>query len=196
MDRREAIEWLKSIRRTSVFEQVEALDLAIEALGDAESATTTDCISRKQAVEEIALHDCTNGEVPYFTGKGVQEILNTLPPVTPTNNIQQADTLIIAAALRDFAQDSERNISDGERAEELRERVLAYGASMCYDTPTEDREVSTIDIDRPQGEWIPKEFPYAWYYPKCSICGFENEGELNNYCPNCGARMVGDKDEK
>ena len=94
----------------------EALDLAIEALEreieygqmvvdftkseamksdewkydttcDAESSPTTDCISRQQAIEEIALHDCTNGEVPYFTGKGVQEILNTLPPITPPKRV-------------------------------------------------------------------------------------------------------------
>ena len=32
MNKQEAIEWLKSIRRTSIFEQVEAIDMAIEAL--------------------------------------------------------------------------------------------------------------------------------------------------------------------
>ena len=32
MKKQEAIEWLKSIRRTSIFEQVEAIDMAIEAL--------------------------------------------------------------------------------------------------------------------------------------------------------------------
>lgn len=50
--------------------------------------------------------------------------------IDPTK-VRQADTLIIAAALRDFAQDNERNISDRERAGELRGQVLAYGASMC-----------------------------------------------------------------
>lgn len=55
---------------------------AIESIPTIE--VSEDCISRQQAIEEIALHDCTNGEVPYFTGKGVQEILNILPPVTPT----------------------------------------------------------------------------------------------------------------
>lgn len=47
-----------------------------------------------------------------------------------------------------------------------------------------------VHEDRSKGEWIPKKFPYAWYYPACSVCGFENEGELNNYCPNCGALMM------
>lgn len=32
MNKQEAIEWLKSIRRTLIFEQVEAIDMAIEAL--------------------------------------------------------------------------------------------------------------------------------------------------------------------
>lgn len=34
MNKQEAIEWLKSIRRTSIFEQVEAIDMAIEALSE------------------------------------------------------------------------------------------------------------------------------------------------------------------
>lgn len=46
MDRREAIEWLKSIRMTSVFEQAEALDLAIEALGQTEIVRCKDCKHR------------------------------------------------------------------------------------------------------------------------------------------------------
>ena len=50
-------------------------------------------------------------------------------------------------------------------------------------------------MSRVEGEWIPKEFPYDWYYPTCSACGFENKGELNNYCPNCGKKMKGRNDE-
>lgn len=30
------------------------------------------------------------------------------------------------------------------------------------------------------------------YYPYCSECLYEPE-ELSNYCPNCGAKMDGDK---
>ena len=77
-------------------EDFEALDLAIEALSDMSEEEVDycnncpyiswgdDCISRKDAIEEIALHDCTNGKVPNFTGREVQLILNNLPPVTPT----------------------------------------------------------------------------------------------------------------
>lgn len=48
---------------------------------------------------------------------------------------------------------------------------------------------------RADGEWIPRKFPYDWYYPTCSVCGFENKGELSNYCPNCGSDMRGADNE-
>ena len=44
-----------------------------------------DLISRQAAIEEIARHDCTNGEVPYFTGKDVQEILKVIPSAEPVH---------------------------------------------------------------------------------------------------------------
>lgn len=82
MDRREAIEWLKSIRRTAIFEQVEALDLAIEALqGD------TDCISRQDAIEALMGHfvpQTYTGEQVEQAEKLAQKIMNKVPPVTPT----------------------------------------------------------------------------------------------------------------
>lgn len=41
--------------------------------------------------------------------------------------------------------------------------------------------------ERKTGKWIP--FDYPWY--RCSECGAvrENKSFLENYCPNCGARM-------
>ena len=54
-------------------------------------------------------------------------------------------------------------------------------------------------IDRPQGEWIKHIddlFPCE-STQECSICHAEQfiNGNDDNYCPNCGARMKGANDE-
>jgi len=93
-----------------------------------------DCISRQDAIEALMAHfipQTYTGEQVEQAEKLAQKIMNKVPPATPTVKVRQVDTLIIAAALQDFAQNSERNISDRERAGELRGQVLAYGASMC-----------------------------------------------------------------
>ena len=55
---------------------------------------------------------------------------------------------------------------------------------------------------RHEGEWI-KTTPWSYdgsigdvygYYQKCSNCGKEFM-DKSNYCPNCGARMEGVKDD-
>ena len=67
----------------------------------------------------------------------------------------------------------------------------------------------TIDVDRPQGEWVPFEYgDERWH--KCTACGVADRyieyverpngttGKLvaiRNFCPNCGARMKGAGDE-
>lgn len=56
----------------------------------------------------------------------------------------------------------------------------------------EIEEAPTIDINRPQGEWI--DVSGGWSAnEECSLCG-EIVHEYNyNYCPNCGAKMRGKK---
>ena len=80
----------------------------------------------------------------------------------------------------------------------------------------------SIDIDRPQGEWIIEEFLWGGYVrmkkPKCSVCkiGIDHlatvledgsgwdmyktaDGSFRNlprFCPNCGCRMKGADDER
>lgn len=56
-------------------------------------------------------------------------------------------------------------------------------------------EAPTIDIDRPQGEWIEQEDDY-YHYWECSECGMGvGLDDIRNFCPNCGARMKGADDE-
>lgn len=41
------------------------------------------------------------------------------------------------------------------------------------------------------GEWI---ICCDGYYPYCSVCKKEpKHGEMTNYCPNCGAKMDGER---
>lgn len=57
----------------------------------------------------------------------------------------------------------------------------------------EDENALKATPQTKEGEWIPKAFSYDWYYPTCSVCGYENKGELNNYCPECGSRNLREK---
>ena len=82
-----------------------------------------DCISREHLLSKV--YDMDNDNLVV----DLKDIENA-PSVVP-KAITTVDTLLIAAALRDLAQDSERNMFDRKRAEELREQILAYGASMC-----------------------------------------------------------------
>ena len=52
------------------------------------------------------------------------------------------------------------------------------------------------EYQRPQGEWIEENtetgalgIKYTWF--KCSQCGWDSSLVIpNNFCPNCGAKMV------
>ena len=57
--------------------------------------------------------------------------LTELPSADAVPQLKQTDTLIIADALRYFALDTERHLSDRTRADALRQQFLKYGASMC-----------------------------------------------------------------
>ena len=60
-------------------------------------------------------------------------------------------------------------------------------------------DAPTIDADRPKGEWImhiDDLFPCE-STQECSVCHAEQliNGNDDNFCPNCGARMKGADDE-
>ena len=162
MNKQEAIEWLKSIRRTSIFEQVEAIDMAIEAL---QVKTDGDTISRQDALKPFCIApdgtripevDCDNFPVE-FSVEFIKKHLLSLPSADrPTVDKEYLIDLIQEA------------VYDGEACAKLMDLV-----------------------DRPQGEWIfnPKDaIELMFTKPKCSECGFESS-DGGNYCPTCGARM-------
>ena len=115
----------------------------------------------------------------------VNHAVLAIPSAEAVPQLKQTDTLIIADALRYLAKDTERHELDRARAEELREQILRYGASMCS------------SADAVHGEWIfnPTDaIDLMFAKPKCSKCGFESS-DGGNYCPNCGARMKGGDSE-
>lgn len=65
---------------------------------------------------------------------------------------------------------------------------------------SEIREILESEPERKKGRWIGTEFDgYAdgnpvYYEWKCSACGcvVEDEEPTWNFCPNCGADMIGD----
>lgn len=65
---------------------------------------------------------------------------------------------------------------------------------VCGLSEAEDAIERLPSADRPQGEWIDRSggIEGAWNY--CSVCG-EQAIDLYDYCPNCGARMRGTRDE-
>ena len=73
--------------------------------------------------------------------------------------------------------------------EEAIKNIVAY-IYYAEDIPEEVGKAFDVAItalkERPQGEWI---FTCIGYY-KCSNCG-EVERAEKNYCPNCGAQMLG-----
>ena len=122
-----------------------------------------DLISRQAVMEEFARHDCTNGEVPYFTGKDVQEILKVIPSAEPKGTWK---------------------------------RKGAYGESdmqEAYAMGLRDAKTGGTSSAKPaHGEW--NRLSNDTF--NCILCGrtfivIQGEDAMN-YCPNCGARMVGD----
>ena len=58
--------------------------------------------------------------------------------------------------------------------------------------PEHDRQMT----ERPQGEWINEYYDGGWFHT-CNRCKEELKatGE-DNFCPNCGAKMKGTKNDK
>lgn len=85
--------------------------------------------------------------------------------------------LIDADALLIQIEEDAKNIGPGQ-----------YGDEWRFIGTIEN--APTIDPVK-HGRWIPiNSYPYE----KCSVCGETHDtvGCLDNYCPNCGARMDGD----
>lgn len=77
--------------------------------------------------------------------------------------------------------------------DELKEALLEARRS---ETDTVPKLIRLIDaqptIEPKRGRWIDEhESGHGAWVGKCSCCGHENR--VDNYCPNCGARMEEDE---
>lgn len=194
MDRREALLFLDKCRQwfepyTGVPEKWhEALDLAIEALkeptgdyeffggtyakeSDAESATTTDCISRADAIEAVDKY--YNPSMYAFDTNKIKADIESLPSFTPKVSEDCISRQQAVEALTGWDTDP----SDEDIVRQLN--------ALPQVTPTERT-----------GEWVFRtDIPIsgggssAGYI--CSNCGEDYfKVDRYHYCPNCGAKMV------
>lgn len=67
-----------------------------------------------------------------------------------------------------------------------------------------DTDCDYFEEPRPHGEWINEDYGIGLCFAECSECGEETEGfakengfgfdySFPNYCPNCGAKMTGER---
>ena len=84
---------------------------------------------------------------------------------------------------------------DANRLIDLATHEGAYGyvdVHDIYNAPTADV------VERKKGKWIEGEDPscFGWDFIQCSACGYKRtrDGEIFDFCPNCGAEMEKDND--
>lgn len=73
--------------------------------------------------------------------------------------------------------------------------TIRYGDKWCTEVYMMQHMPSIDATPVKHGMW--KQTVTGWIY--CSVCGNEPPGETNSrtdYCPNCGAKMDGDENEK
>ena len=69
---------------------------------------------------------------------------------------------------------------------------IVYGKTTATYEIKDLDDVPTIEAEPIRhGHWIYKEYGYptALAFYTCSVCGHVQGLDINNYCPNCGAKM-------
>ena len=73
----------------------------------------------------------------------------------------------------------------------FKDRYTIDSNSHAFPELVLEASLQEFDSQEPRltAQWeIPEDI--MWYNPTCSNCGFES-ADHKNYCPNCGAKMVG-----
>lgn len=81
---------------------------------------------------------------------------------------------------------------DADKVNETIDRFIGYlDEDMILRIKMKMSKIPTVD--RPRGEWQKKSFYSEYFY--CSECGYAYKHAFN-FCPNCGADMRKEGDEK
>lgn len=93
--------------------------------------------------------------------------------------------------------DADKLIDKYERAieDEWNKKTSPSSWADAYDCVIADiDDVPTADVvEVKHGEWT-KSSPYNRFM-NCSVCGFGQDHTTFKYCPNCGAKMDGERSE-
>lgn len=162
-----------------------------------------DIISRADAIEAIASRDETDGTVEVFTGRQVNEILESLPSAEQvTSKLNKRYDSLLADDFEDGkTQESKLDlISRQDAIEAVEAKAKWFNGDAIEDRCKRDAFISVIDdvltelpsANRPTGEWIAQG---DCGVTKCNRCGWSIEECIDyNYCPNCGAKMGGESE--
>lgn len=168
MKRTEAIEWLEVMKENAIFEQYEALKMAIEALSIESSRKWETCFSCPLAKGCPQIQGKSNAEIAKYAS----EIPNGCPLSMSHDN-----DLISRAEAMNKCKNAENELTD-----EAERKGLRVARFIIGELPS---------IEAVQGEWIKKRVDgRGIHHGFCSKCGFNVKRNYNyNYCPNCGKKM-------
>ena len=190
------IDYLKEdYKKLLTEEDIEALDMAIEALKEAE-INCVHCPRYFETEDETGVHShCED----LISRQNVYCILDKMMVDRPLASdrwvIRDIDKAIksLPSADRPRSEQYKKGFEDAKRAflveyaresENMRKRIAQLEVML--------NAQKAISADRPRGEWIVHGEP-PWYVRECSECGtkwHQWSGDSNpNYCGNCGADM-------
>lgn len=175
--------------------------------GDAETATATDCISRKQAINAVENTDIKITESEW------DELINAIDNLPPVNQKQITGKLENAENATSEGEESTMSQPKSKLDCISRQQAIEVLAHVKEDeqwrTECIDNEIRLIESLSPvtpterTGEWK------IWNEPGnecvyCTKCKHEYDqidlyiggSEYPNYCPNCGADMRGDTENE
>lgn len=69
--------------------------------------------------------------------------------------------------------------------------ICHHALPLIENAPT----IDALKADRPRGEWIGNNLDGTFKVWDCSECGIHMETRWN-FCPNCGAKMDGERSEE
>lgn len=186
MKRTEAIEWLEVMKENAIFEQYDALLMAIEALQSTMSQervnheSTNDLINRADAIKELkkAYWDKniqSAKDDPCVIDAMTDWAIRTIKAL-PSTEVPNGD-LISRVEAMNKCKNAENELTD-----EAERKGLRVARFIIGELPS---------AEAVEGEWIKKRVDgRGIHHGFCSKCGFNVKRNYNyNYCPNCGKKM-------